>query len=150
MSLRGGADEKSNPPPASFCRVCTRVCVRVPTCVLYEADTSITYSSALSAGLPHSVFQHASQSLRHMHYLTLTLPLMQIAAEMFMLDMLAYRLERFSHRLWRRSLQISPPRVCLFYVSAHLVVQTLPEITNNENYQRSGLKMPLNICLKGV
>lgn len=88
--------------------VCTRVCVHVPTCVLYEADTSITYSSVLSAGLPHSVFQRASQSLCHMHYLRLALPLMQIAAEIFMLDVLTYRLSR------RRSVQISRPHVDFF------------------------------------
>lgn len=79
--------------------VCMRVCVHVPTCVLYEADTSITYSSVLSAGLPRCVFQHASQSLCHMHYLTLTLTLMQIGAEIFILDTLTYCPERCSHRL---------------------------------------------------
>ena len=56
-----------------------RVCAHM--CVHYEADTSIIYSSALSARLPHCVFQHASQSLCHMHYLTHTRTpaLMQIA-----------------------------------------------------------------------
>lgn len=77
--------------------VCMCVCVHVPTCVLYEADTRITYSSVLSAGLPHCVFQHASQSLCRMHYLTRTLTRMQIAAEIFILDILAKRLERFSN-----------------------------------------------------
>lgn len=96
--------------------VCASICVHVPTCVLYEADTSITYSSVLSAGLPHSVFQHASQSLCHMHYLTLALTLMQIAAEIFVLDLLTYRLERFTHRLRRWSVQISRPRVYLFQI----------------------------------
>lgn len=59
----------------SHARVCAHMCVH------YEADTSIIYSSALSARLPHCVFQHASQSLCHMHYLTHTRTptLMQIA-----------------------------------------------------------------------
>lgn len=85
------------------------VCVHVPTCVLYEADTCITYSSVLSAGLPHCVFQHASQSLCRMHYLTLTLTRMQIAAEIFILDILANRLERFSSRLRESNAQVSRP-----------------------------------------
>lgn len=72
----------------------------------------------------HTAFQHVSQSLCHMHYLRLMLTLMQIAAEM--LDLLAYRPEHFSHRLWRKSVQISRPRVYLFYISAHLGVQRLP------------------------
>lgn len=87
--------------------VCMCVCAHTPHVYFYEADTSITYSSVLSAGLPHCVFQHASQSLCHMHYLTLTLTLMHIAAEIFLLDILTYLLERFSHRLWQSSAQIS-------------------------------------------
>lgn len=79
--------------------VCMHACVCAHMCVHYEADTSITYSSVLSAGLPHCVFQHASQSLCHMHYLTHTLTLMQIATELFISDMLTYCLVWFSHRL---------------------------------------------------
>lgn len=75
------------------------LCVCAHMCVHYEADTSITYSSVLSAGLPHFVFQHASQSLCHIHYLTHTLTLMQIVTELFISDMLTYRLVWFSHRL---------------------------------------------------
>lgn len=78
---------------------CMHACVCAHMCVHYEADTSITYSSVLSAALPHCVFQHALQSLCHMHYLTHTLTLMQIATELFVLDMLTYCLVWFSHRL---------------------------------------------------
>lgn len=79
--------------------VCMHACVCAHMCVHYEADTSITYSSVLSARLPHCVLQHASQSLCHIHYLTHTLTLMQIVTELFISDMLTYRLVWFSHRL---------------------------------------------------
>lgn len=74
-------DEKSNPPPLSVeavggggaraldgtkiraasehepveVLVCMCVCAHTPHVYFYEADTSITYSSVLSAGLPHCV-----------------------------------------------------------------------------------------------
>lgn len=116
--------------------VCVCVCVRVPTCVLYEADTCITYSSVLSAGLPHCVFQHASQSLCRMHYLTLTLTRMQIAAEIFILDILANRLERFSNRLWQSNVQVSRPLAFIL----HFTTSGHGETPWKSNYERSGLK----------
>lgn len=96
-------------------------------CVRYEADTSITYSSVLSAGLPHCVFQHAWQSLCHMHYLTHALALMQIATQLFISDMLTYCLVSFSHRLQQtnargpllRRRALSLPQVMRLHLRAH-------------------------------
>lgn len=160
-------DEKSNPPPLLVgggaraldgtkiraasehepvvVLVCVCVCAHTPHVYFYEADTSITYSSVLSAGLPHCVFQHASQSLCHMHYLTLTLTLMHIAAEIFLLDILTYLLERFSHRLWQSSAQISLVHLRLFYISPHM---GLPKITKS-NDDCSGMERASTFQARG-
>lgn len=116
--------------PAFGLLACFCVCECAHMCVHYEANTSITYSSVLSAGLPHCVFQHAWQSLCHMHYLTHALALMQIATQLFISDMLTYCLVWFSHRLQRihalvpllRRRALSLPQFMRLHLRAHTLI----------------------------